>query len=55
MTSPGGGFYSAEDVDSEGEEGKFYVWTEDEIRAVLTPKELDAFNTVYNVSAEGNY
>ncbi len=55
MTSPEGGFYSAEDADSEGEEGKFYVWTEDEIRDVLAPEELNAFNTVYNVSKEGNY
>jgi uncharacterized protein YyaL (SSP411 family) len=35
LTHPGGGFYSAEDADSEGEEGKFYVWTEAQIRAVL--------------------
>jgi uncharacterized protein YyaL (SSP411 family) len=55
MTAPNGGFYSAEDADSEGEEGKFYVWTTDEISAILTPEEHDAFNTVYNVSEEGNF
>jgi hypothetical protein len=55
MTSPHGGFYSAEDADSEGEEGKFYVWTEDEIRGILAMGELDAFKAVYSVSEEGNY
>jgi len=35
MTSPGGGFYSAQDADSEGKEGKFYVWTRDEIKKIL--------------------
>jgi uncharacterized protein YyaL (SSP411 family) len=55
MTAPDGGFYSAEDADSEGEEGKFYVWTKDEIGAILAKEELDVFNTVYNVIEEGNY
>ena len=39
MTSPDGGFYSAEDADSEGVEGKFYVWTQDEIDTIIGDKE----------------
>jgi len=54
MTSPKGGFYSAEDADSEGEEGKFYLWTEDEIRQFLG-KEADLVIRVYNVAREGNF
>ena len=38
MQSPDGGYYSSLDADSEGEEGKFYVWTPDEVRALLTPE-----------------
>src|SRR5262249_3615560 len=41
MTDPAGGFYSAQDADSEGHEGKFFVWTADEIRAVLPSEEAD--------------
>jgi uncharacterized protein len=41
MTSSGGGFYSAEDADSEGREGKSYLWALDEIRQVLSSKEAD--------------
>jgi uncharacterized protein len=55
MTAPGGGFYSAEDADSEGEEGKFYVWKKDEIREVLGPEEADLIFKVYNVNPEGNF
>ena len=55
MTSPEGAFYSAEDADSEGKEGKFYLWTDEEIKSVLGAKDARLFNTVYNVSAEGNF
>ncbi len=55
MTSPEGAFYSAEDADSEGVEGKFYVWTEDQLREVLDPDEVDLAREVYGVRAEGNF
>jgi len=55
MTSPEGGFYSAEDADSEGEEGKFYVWTADEIESLLSPEEALLAKTFYNIKQEGNY
>ncbi len=43
MTDVGGAFYSAEDADSEGEEGKFYVWDESEVRAILGDKDAAFF------------
>ena len=55
MTSPGGGFYSARDADSEGEEGKFYVWSKEEIGKVLGEEDAEVFNQVYDVSDEGNF
>lgn len=55
MTSPEGGFYSAEDADSEGVEGKFYVWTPDEIIKILGEKEGKIFCDYYDVSREGNF
>ncbi len=55
MTSPEGGFYSAEDADSEGEEGKFYVWTEEEVRKVLSKKEAEVYLKVYNFTTDGNF
>ncbi len=54
MTSKEGGFYSALDADSEGEEGKFYVWNADEIRKVLG-EEADLLMKFYGVSDEGNW
>ncbi|MGH7890831.1 MAG: thioredoxin domain-containing protein, partial [Thermodesulfobacteriota bacterium] len=55
MTSPEGGFYSAEDADSEGEEGKFYVWTEDEITGVLGKDDGELIIKTYNVGESGNF
>ncbi len=55
MTSPEGAFYSAEDADSEGEEGKFYVWTPAETLAALGPDEAGLFNRFYDVTAAGNF
>ena len=55
MKDPKGGFYSAEDADSEGVEGKFYVWTEDEIRQVLKGEEADLIISVYNIDKTGNF
>ncbi len=53
MTAPEGGFYSAEDADSEGSEGKFYQWTEGEIKQVLDGDELELAVTLFNIKSEG--
>jgi uncharacterized protein YyaL (SSP411 family) len=56
MTSPDGGFYSAEDADSEGIEGKFYVWTWEEIEKTIgDDKKSDIFCRYYGVEHEGNW
>ena len=55
MTAAEGGFYSAEDADSEGEEGKFYVWTPEEVRQALGPEESAFFTGVYDVTSSGNF
>jgi len=54
MTSEEGGFYSAQDADSEGEEGKFYVWQKAEVDAILG-KEAVLFNEFYDVTDGGNW
>ncbi|MGZ7095993.1 MAG: thioredoxin domain-containing protein, partial [Methanobacterium sp.] len=55
MKSPQGGFYSAEDADSEGIEGKFYVWTKKEIIDVLGEDEGEFASKVFGVTEEGNF
>ena len=55
MTDPGGGFYSAEDADSEGVEGKFYLWTAGELRKYLDPLDAELAISIFNVSDEGNF
>ncbi len=55
LTDPAGGFYSTEDADSEGEEGKFYVWTPQEIESVLDREAAEIFCYVYDVSESGNF
>jgi hypothetical protein len=55
MTSPEGGFYSSEDADSEGVEGKFYVWTPDEVVAVLGKEEGELFCEFFGVTEQGNF
>ena len=55
MCSPEGAFYSAEDADSEGVEGKFYIWNSDEINEVLDDDEAKFVSTVYNIKKDGNF
>ena len=55
MTSPEGGFYSAEDADSEGVEGKFYVWTLDQIQDELDAEDADIVTRVFNLEVGGNF
>jgi uncharacterized protein YyaL (SSP411 family) len=55
MTAPAGGFYATQDADSEGEEGKFYLWTPEEIAAVLGAGDARAFSALYDVSPQGNF
>ena len=55
MTDPLGGFYSAEDADSEGKEGKFYCWTAEELAELLTPAEMEFARNALGVTDQGNF
>ena len=55
LTHPIGGFYSAEDADSDGEEGKFYLWDTIELDKLLSKLEYEKVIETYNVSSDGNY
>jgi uncharacterized protein YyaL (SSP411 family) len=55
MTHPDGGFFSAEDADSEGHEGKFYCWTKDELSRLLTVDEFNVAAKFFGITAEGNF
>ena len=55
MTSPEGGFYSAQDADSEGVEGKFYVWSREEIKNAVGGENALYLYQVYDISEKGNF
>ena len=55
MTAPDGGFYSATDADSEGEEGRFFVWQPEQIIAVLGAEDGSVFMQLYGVTEKGNF
>lgn len=55
MTGPQGEFYSAQDADSEGEEGRFFVWTPDEVRQVLGERDGTVFCAYYDITPHGNW
>ena len=55
MTHPEGGFYSAEDADSEGHEGKFCCWTHDELSKLLAPEEFNVAARHFGITKEGNF
>jgi uncharacterized protein YyaL (SSP411 family) len=55
MTHPAGGFYSAEDADSEGHEGKFYCWTRAELEKLLAPDEFKVAVRYFGITKEGNF
>jgi len=55
MQSPDGGYFSALDADSEGEEGRFYVWQPDEVKSLLTPEEYSVLAPVYGLDRQPNF
>ena len=55
MTDPGGGFYSAWDADSQGQEGRFYTWTIDQVRQVLDQDESELAIRYFNLKKNGNF
>ncbi|MGB5735592.1 MAG: thioredoxin domain-containing protein, partial [Thiohalocapsa sp.] len=55
LTSPEGAFYSATDADSDGEEGRFFLWTPAELKAVLTPEDAELAIALYGVTEAGNF
>lgn len=55
MTSSVGGFFSAQDADSEGEEGKYYLFTPDEIIKILGKNDGERFNRLFDITQEGNF
>ncbi|MGQ9695868.1 MAG: thioredoxin domain-containing protein [Thermodesulfobacteriota bacterium] len=55
MRDPQGGFYSSQDADSEGEEGKFFLWTKEEVLSLLGENQGNIFCAYYGITAEGNF
>jgi len=55
LSDKNGGFYSSLNADSEGEEGKFYVWTYDEFKSALDDEKFDLLSKYYNITIEGNW
>ena len=55
MTDEKGGFFSAEDADSDGQEGTFYLWSYDELDSLLSKKDFDYILNVFNITKKGNF
>lgn len=55
LTAEGGGFYSAEDADSEGEEGRYYLWRQDQVQQILGDDEAQLFGQIFGLAVRGNF